>query len=261
VPLEELLAELDSLNDVREVVVTGVEITSWGNDLPGRPSFATLVAALCHARPEVRFRLGSLEPKAITGEWLAVVSKLPNLCRHFHLPLQSGCDATLARMSRRYNTRQYAASLARIRDVFPDAAITTDFIVGFPGETDDEWAQSLSFFASCGFARGHFFPYSKRDGTRAASMPNQVPQTTKKERAIQAKSTAAGMAKNYAASLVSKTVTVLFEEVKNGFWQGHAENYSLVKVKTGNQNLRNCCVEVLITGHEGEVLLGETTPR
>ena len=142
----------------REIVVTGIEIASWGVDLPGKPELAALVEALCRAVPGLRIRLGSLEPRVVTEDFCRRLSALPNLCPQFHLSLQSGCDSVLARMKRKYDTGRYFESVCLLRKYFPNCAVTTDMIVAFPGETEEEFAQSLAFIRKCGFAAMHIFP-------------------------------------------------------------------------------------------------------
>ena len=154
----------------REIVVTGIEISPGGRDLPGRPALISLVERLCREAGGARVRLGSLEPRTITEDFCRRAAALPNLCPHFHLSLQSGCDATLARMNRKYDTRRYKESADLLNGAFRRPAITTDLIAGFPGETEEEFAATLDFIRSCGFAEMHIFPYSIRPGTPAAAL-------------------------------------------------------------------------------------------
>ena len=142
----------------REIVITGIEIASWGVDLPGKPDPAVLIEAICQAVPECRVRLGSLEPRIVTREFCEKMSKLPNLCPQFHLSMQSGCDSVLQRMKRKYDTARYLQSIQLLKEAFPGCAITTDMIVAFPGETEEEFQQSLAFIRQCGFADMHIFP-------------------------------------------------------------------------------------------------------
>ena len=256
-PLRVLLPPLLALENCPEVVVTGIEISAWGQDLPGKPGLAELLAELCGVRPDIRFRVGSLEPAAVGDEFVDRIRHIPNLCPHFHLPLQSGCDATLAKMARRYNTAQYAAALARLRQAFPQAALTTDFIAGFPGEDEARWRQSLDFFTACDFASAHIFPYSRRPNTAAADLPDQNPKAVKKERAAQAAAVAAAAAARYAATCVGRTVAVAAETHRAGIWTGHAENYCRVTFAApALPDLRRQCALVLITGRDGEKLTG-----
>ena len=159
----------------REIVLTGIEISSWGQDLPGEQTLIDLLETVCRDLPgEVRIRLGSLEPRTITPDFCRRAAALPNLCPHFHLSMQSGCDAVLARMNRKYDSARYYESVQLLHGYFDRPAITTDLIVGFPGETEEEFQQTLTFLHRCAFAAMHIFPYSKRPDTPAAKMPGQV---------------------------------------------------------------------------------------
>ena len=242
----------------REVVLTGIEISSWGQDLPGEESLIDLLEAVSAAAGEMRVRLGSLEPRTITEDFCRRASALPNLCPHFHLSLQSGCDETLRRMNRRYDTERYDRSVALLRQYFPGMAITTDLIVGFPGETEEEFEKTLDFIRRCGFAQIHVFPYSIRPGTRAAAM-EQVSKSVKEERAARAGAIAAALHEEYLQSCVGKTFPVLFEQPgAPGFYTGHAPNY--MEVEAPGKNLHNCLRPVRITGVEGTLLKGEIEP-
>ena len=242
----------------REVVLTGIEISSWGQDLPGEESLIDLLEAVSAAAGEMRVRLGSLEPRTITEDFCRRASALPNLCPHFHLSLQSGCDETLRRMNRRYDTERYDRSVALLRQYFPGMAITTDLIVGFPGETKEEFEKTLDFIRRCGFAQIHVFPYSIRPGTRAAAM-EQVSKSVKEERAARAGAIAAALHEEYLQSCVGKTFPVLFEQPgAPGFYTGHAPNY--MEVEAPGKNLHNCLRPVRITGVEGTLLKGEIEP-
>ena len=240
----------------REIVVTGVEISSWGHDLRDGTSLIDLVEAVCAAAPQCRVRLGSLEPRTITEDFCRRAAKLENLCPHFHLSMQSGCDATLKRMNRKYDTARFDESVGLIWKYFqnPVPAITTDMIVGFPGETDEEFDQSMDFIQRCAFASIHIFPYSRRPGTPAASMPNQVPRAVKEERARQAAQAAAQMERAYLEWW--DKVVVLFEEERDGLWWGHTRQYCKVGVKSG-ENLHNRLVKVQVTSVEEGFLLGK----
>ena len=168
-PLADALAQAWELAEMgyREIVVTGIEIASWGADLPGKPPVKDLIVGLCEAVPELRIRLGSLEPRIVTEDFCRTLAGLPNLCPQFHLSMQSGCDTVLQRMRRKYDTRRYYESVCQLRKFFPNCAITTDMIVAFPGETEAEFEESLAFIQKCAFADMHIFPYSRRPGTPA----------------------------------------------------------------------------------------------
>ena len=259
-PLEEAARQTCQLAEegYREVVLTGIEISSWGQDLAGEESLIDLLEAVSAAAGEMRVRLGSLEPRTITEDFCRRASALSNLCPHFHLSLQSGCDETLRRMNRRYDTERYDRSVALLRQYFPGMAITTDLIVGFPGETEEEFGKTLDFIRRCGFAQIHVFPYSIRPGTRAAAM-EQVPKSIKEERAARAGEVAAALHEEYLQSCVGKTFPVLFEQPgAPGFYAGHAPNY--MEVEAPGENLHNCLRPVRITGVEGTLLKGEIEP-
>ena len=256
-PLELAVAQAKDLENqgFREIVVTGIEIASWGVDLPGKPNMVTLIEAICQAVPDLRVRLGSLEPRVITEEFCEKLSKFPNLCSHFHLSMQSGSDTVLARMKRKYNTARYYESIELLRRYFPGCALTTDMIVAFPGETEEEYAESLAFIQKCAFAEMHIFPYSRRPGTPADKMPGQHPNAVKSERSRRAIAIAEEMTARYRTSLVGSVQQVLFEEPAEGLFTGHAPNY--VKVYAEGQDLHNEVRSVRITEVFRDGVLGE----
>ena len=246
-PLEQAAAEAARLaaEGYKELVLTGIEISSWGRDLEGKPHPIELIEAVCKAAPGCRVRLGSLEPRTITEEFCRRGAALPNLCPHFHLSMQSGCDSVLKRMNRKYDTERYYESVRLLREYFDRPGITTDLIVGFPGETEEEFAQTLDFIRKCAFSAMHIFPYSRRSGTPAAAMPDQVPNTVKEDRAHRAGAVAREMHQAWLESWVGKTLPVLFEEEKGGLWRGHAPNYTEVFVP--GEGLHNVIRDVMIT--------------
>ena len=233
-PLETCIRQAKELEAMgyREIVVTGIEIASWGADLPGRPPMTDMLKAVCEAVPNLRIRLGSLEPRVITKEFCEEMVRYPNLCPQFHLSMQSGCDTVLQRMKRKYDTARYYESVALLKAYFPGCAITTDMIVAFPGETDEEFAESLEFIRRCGFADMHIFPYSRRPGTPADKMPGQHNNATKEARSRAAIAVAEDMSRAYRESLIGTTHAVLFEENEGGFAVGHAPNYVKFYVET-----------------------------
>ncbi len=238
----------------REIVITGIEIAGWGKDLPGKPQLWQLISAICQAVPELRIRLGSLEPRVITKEFCRELAKFPNLCPQFHLSMQSGCDAVLARMKRKYDTARYYESVCLLRQFFPDCAVTTDMIVAFPGETEAEFAESLDFIRKCGFADMHIFPYSRRPGTPAADMPGQLPNAVKEQRSRQAIAVAEKMSRDFREKLVDTTQSILFEDEEGDYFTGHAPNY--MKVYAKGENLHNEIRDVKITAVFGDGVLG-----
>ncbi|MDR3209664.1 MAG: tRNA (N(6)-L-threonylcarbamoyladenosine(37)-C(2))-methylthiotransferase MtaB [Oscillospiraceae bacterium] len=246
----------------REIVVTGIEISSYGKDLPSPVPLTTLLRAVANAANEgaadsrkMRIRLGSLEPSSVTPEFCGALAELPGLCGHFHLSLQSGCDATLRRMRRRYDTAAFRAALLTLRDAFPNLGASADLIVGFPGETDGEFAQTLAFLEECALSALHVFPYSKRPGTPAAAMDHQIPNAVKRERVKAAREVGARTRAAYLNAQVGRTLSVLFEREADGFSLGHAENYPEVAVP--EPNLRGKVLPVYAERAENDIIYGK----
>ena len=238
----------------REIVVTGIEISSYGHDLKDGTTLIDLLELIAREGGEMRIRLGSLEPRTVTREFCERAKKLPTLCPHFHLSMQSGCDATLRRMNRRYDTARYYESVELLREYFDDPAITTDLITGFPEETEEEFGETLAFIEKCGFAAMHIFPYSVRPGTKAAAMA-QVDMSVREERAARAAAVAERMHQGYLARCVGKSFPVLFEQDRGEGSVGHAPNYMPVTV--GMKGLHNTVQNVRITAVDGDGLCGE----
>jgi threonylcarbamoyladenosine tRNA methylthiotransferase MtaB len=236
-------------------VVTGIEIASWGVDLPGKPQLSELLDAVCKAVPQCRVRLGSLEPRIITEDFCRKMKQLPNLCPQFHLSMQSGCDTVLARMKRKYDTARYYESVSLLKAHFPGCAVTTDMIVAFPGETEEEFQQSLDFIRKCGFADMHIFPYSRRPGTPADKMPGQHSNLTKEDRSRRAIAVATEMSLAYRVNLIGTVHSVLFEEAEGEFYTGHAPNY--VKVYVNGADLHNTIRQVRILSVHQDGVFGE----
>ena len=238
----------------REIVITGIEIASWGVDLPGKPKLAHLLAAVCEAVPQMRVRLGSLEPRIITEEFCENLKTLPNLCPQFHLSMQSGCDSVLERMKRNYTTARYLQSVELLKAHFPGCAVTTDMIVAFPGETEEEFQESLRFIRKCGFADMHIFPYSRRPGTPADKMPGQLGNAVKESRSKEAISVAAEMKNDFCKSLQGSRQEVLFEEASGEYYTGYTPNYMKVYVKA--ENLHNQVLNVQLQEPFKDGMLG-----
>ena len=255
-PLETAAAQAAQLKaeGYREIVITGIEISSWGRDLKNGQSLIDLMEAISQAAPGVRVRLGSLEPRTVTEEFCRRAAALPDLCPQFHLSMQSGCDATLKRMNRKYGTERYLESVTLLNRFFDRPAVTTDMIVGFPEETEEEFAQTLDFIRRCGFAQMHIFPYSIRPGTPAAAL-EQVPKAVKEDRARRAADLASDMHRMYLEGCVGRTYPVLFEQSRNGKFSGHAPNY--MEVLAEGTDLHNQVKNVRITGTDGQVLFGQ----
>ena len=256
-PLEVAVEQAKALADrgYREIVLTGIEIASWGVDLPGKPEMTLLIEEICKAVPDLRIRLGSLEPRVVTEGFCRRLSALPNLCPQFHLSMQSGCDTILQRMKRKYDTARYYESVELLRKFFPECAVTTDMIVAFPGESEEEFAESLAFIRKCAFADMHIFPYSRRPGTPADKMPGQHNNATKEARSRAAIAVAEEMSRAYRESWVSRTLEVLFEERDGEYYTGHAPNY--VKVYAKGENLHNEIRTVTVSGVYQDGVLGE----
>ena len=214
-----------------------------------------LIEAVCRAVPELRVRLGSLEPRIVTDEFCEKLCKLTSLCPQFHLSMQSGCDTVLQRMKRKYDTARYLKSVELLKAAFPGCAITTDMIVAFPGETEEEFGESLDFIQKCGFADMHIFPYSRRPGTPADKMPGQHNNATKEARSREAIAVADRMSVAYRQALVGSVQAVLFEEADGEFFTGHAPNY--VKFYVRGENLHNQIRAVRVTEVYRDGVLGE----
>ena len=258
-PKAEAVAQTRRLREegYRELVITGIEISGWGHDLKNGETLIDLLEAVSDTAGEMRLRLGSLEPRTITEDFCRRAARLPNLCPHFHLSMQSGCDDTLRRMNRKYDTARFYESVSLLRQYFDRPAITTDLITGFPGETEEEFAQTLAFIERCGFAAMHIFPYSVRPGTKAAAMPDQCTAAVKEQRAARAAETAERMKQAYLRGCIGQTYPVLFEQEKNGLYVGHAPNYCQVGVR--GEDLHNAVRNVKIEAVDGDMLIGELT--
>lgn len=255
-PLADLRQELECLaaQGFCEIVLVGINLTAYGQDTGG--NIADAVEAACAVKGIARVRLGSIEPDFLTPDILTRLAAQEKFCPQFHLALQSGCDATLRRMSRHYTTAEYAALCADIRTRFPDAAITTDVMVGFPGETEAEFAESLDFVARIGFARTHVFAYSRRPGTPAAKMAGQPTAAVKAKRSRQMQEVSDRAAQTFAAAHIGKTVSVLLETLReDGFTDGYTPAYLPVLVRTDRPS--GDIVQVHITAAQNGVCVGE----
>jgi threonylcarbamoyladenosine tRNA methylthiotransferase MtaB len=259
-PLEDVVADIQiaSREGAQEVVLSGVHLGSWGHDLDGKLSIRRLIGAILQETDLPRLRLSSIEPWDLDEDFFELWQN-PRLCRHLHLPLQSGCDSTLRRMARRTNQRTYHDLIASARKYCPQIAITTDIIVGFPGETEGEFADSQAFIGSLNFAGGHVFTYSARPGTAAALMPEQVPIQIRKARnaAIRQVFTEAGM--RYRNAFINQTLMVLWETAKQtpDGWvlSGLSDNYIKVSAKS-KKCLWNIISPTRIVEFEKESLAG-----
>ncbi len=255
--IDEVLFQVRQLADagVREIVLTGIEISSYGHDLAAEVNLVTLIERVCSAAPRVRIRLSSLEPRTVDEAFCRRLSVFPNFMYHFHLSLQSGSDTVLERMKRKYTAAEYRAIIARLRTFFPGCSLTTDLIVGFPGETEQEFCDTLEFVRQCSFADMHVFPYSPRSGTIAAAMPGQLAPSVKARRADQVKALARTMRKEFLDPFVGKQLEVLLEHpAGEGMWSGHSIYDFPVLVQT--PGVKNTLVTARITGRNAEGLIG-----
>ena len=257
-PLDDLRREVAMLaaHGRREIVLTGINIAFYGHREELR--LADAVEVCCCTEGIERVRLGSIEPEMMLPDDLDRLAALPQFCPQFHLSLQSGCAATLKRMNRRYTPEEYASLVEQIRSRFPEAAFTTDIMVGFPRETEEEFAESMAFAERIGFSRIHVFQYSPRQGTPAAKM-EQIPDAVKHERADRMKALGERLAREYMQGLVGRTVPVLFEREKSpDFHCGHAPDYTLIKIsrKNSKKSLRNQIFYVTIEGVGDDCCLG-----
>ena len=249
--LADIEKEAKALSDsgYKEIVLVGINLTSFGKDTG--LDICDAVKAAASPKGIKRVRLGSLEPDHIRDETLEKLSKIPEFCPQFHLALQSGCDETLKRMNRHYDTAFYRDLVERIRAKFQNPSITTDIMVGFPGESEEEFEKSLAFYREIGFARGHVFAYSKRSGTVAAALKDQVEESVKARRAHLMGDAARQCEEEFLKTQVGKTASVLFEIYKNGINEGYSENYTRVLLKS-DKNLSGEIIRMELT--EAELL-------
>ncbi len=249
--VEDVIREVRALaeNGYREVVLTGIHLSSYGIDFDGERHLLELIRAVHEVEGIRRIRLGSLEPGIITEEFAEALAALPKMCPHFHLSLQSGCDATLKRMNRRYTSGEYYEKCRILRKYFDRPALTTDVIVGFPGETEEEFRQSMEFVDKVDFYETHIFKYSRREGTKAAVMENQVSEQVKAQRSALMISLGEKKRRAYEESFVGSEMEVLVEEpdVNDGrkVQTGHTKEYIKVALESG-EDLRNQIVKVRI---------------
>ena len=249
--MQDVVREVRTLadNGYQEVVLTGIHLSSYGIDFDGQRHLSDLIRAVHEIEGIRRIRLGSLEPGIVTEEFAGTLAAMPKICPHFHLSLQSGCDATLKRMNRRYTSEEYYEKCRILRKYFDDPALTTDVIVGFPGETEEDFQASFDFVDKVDFYETHIFKYSKREGTKAASMPDQVDEQVKAERSARLIALGEKKRKAYEERFIGKTVEVLVEEdaVIDGkkVQTGHTKEYIKIALDA-QENLRNCIVNVQI---------------
>ena len=255
--IENIIKEVEQIvdNGMKEIVITGIHIASYGKDFNYEITLIDLLEELNKIEGLKRIRLGSIEPTIITEEFVNRLSKLEKICDHFHLSLQSGCDETLKRMNRRYTCDEFENGTKILREKFPNAALTTDIIVGFPGETDEEFNKTYEFLKRVAFYKMHVFKYSQRKGTKAAVMPNQIDGTIKEERSKTLLQLSDENEKMYNSKYIGKQVEVLFEEKDGEFYKGHTTNY--IEVFAKGDNLENKIVTVMVNESNKENLVGD----
>ncbi len=251
-PMEEARKQAAGLceDGFKEIVVTGIEIASYGKDLPGKPDLADVILAIAEAAPGVRIHLGSLEPTVVTEDFCRKLASVGRICPHFHLSLQSGCDDTLRRMNRKYDTARFYEVCKLLERYFPNCSLTADLIAGFPGESEADFQTTLAFLETCAFSFVHCFPYSIRPGTKAAVMEGQLTKAEKEARVHRANEVVKRLQQQYLERFVGQTLSVLFEHPR----EGHGDNYCLVKVDADQEKGSVRPVEII--GIEGERLLG-----
>ena len=242
---ENIISEINKIakKGIKEVVITGIHIASYGKDFKDNYRLIDLLEDLNEIDGIERIRLGSLEPLLITEEFMERLVKLEKVCHHFHLSLQSGCDETLKRMNRRYSTEEFRNIVNILRRFYQDVVLTTDIIVGFPGETEQEFEKTCEFLKEIKFYKMHVFKYSPRKGTKAASMPNQIDGNIKEERSKKLIEISSENERYYNNKYIGKEIEVLDEEKKNGTYHGHTKNYLLVYCEA-DENLENKIVKV-----------------
>ena len=254
--IEHIVSEASAVSShgYREIVLTGIHLSSYGKDL-GNVTLADAIEAVAEVDGIERIRLGSLEPTVITGEFVSRIVKIEKLCPAFHLSLQSGCDKTLRAMNRKYTSDEYEASVKLLRAAFPECAITTDMIVGFPQESDSDFQASCEFADKIGFAKIHIFPFSARHGTKAAGMSGQISKQTKQAREKVLAEIEARHRIDYLKSFIGKTVSVLVEQCNDGICCGFTDCYIKVSFN-GSESMCNTFKKVTITGLNAEELTG-----
>ncbi len=224
-------------NGIKEVVITGIHVASYGKDFKQKYQLIDLLEQINQINGIERIRLGSLEPLLIEDDFLKRLKEMHKICHHFHLSLQSGCDATLQRMNRRYTTKQFEQIVQKLRNTYKDVILTTDIIVGFPGETEEEFNETYQFLTQIKFYKTHIFKYSRRSGTKAATMPNQVIDEMKEERSKKLIQLSHQNQEWYHKQFVGKEVEVLIEEKEGEFYKGHTANYVFAKTKANQDRI------------------------
>ena len=257
--IENVIQEVEEIvsKGFNEIIVTGIHVASYGRDFKNGVTLIDLLEKINKVEGLHRIRLSSIEPIIMTDEFIDRLSKLEKVCDHFHLSLQSGCTDTLKRMNRRYTAEEFMEATERLRAKFPNAALTTDVIVGFPGETDEEFNQTYNFLKKIKFYQMHIFKYSPRKGTKAAVMPNQVDGKIKEERSKKLIELSKENELFYNERCKGRDVEVLFEERDGEYLKGHTKNYMMVKYKTDDDSLINKLINLRVVEAENDYLIAE----
>lgn len=255
--MESVIEEIKGVakEGIKEVVITGIHVASYGKDFKENIGLIDLLEKVNEVEGIERIRLGSIEPTIITEEFLARLTKLEKICDHFHLSLQSGCDETLKRMNRRYTTEEFRKSTELLKKAYPDVALTTDIIVGFPGETEEEFEKTYNFLKEIDFYKMHIFKYSQRKGTKAAVMASQIDGNRKEQRSRRLIELSNENEKRHNEKYIGKEVKVLFEEKEGDYIKGHTTNYMVVKVPY--REIENTIERVTIERMENLELVGK----
>lgn len=254
---EDIADEVKTLaaNGFKEIILTGIHVASYGKDLKGT-SLLDVIKQVQRTEGIERIRFSSVEPNLMTREFVSGLAAMDKVCGHFHLSLQSGCDRTLKRMNRKYTSQEYENAVNLVREYFPDAALTTDIIAGFPGETEEDFEESISFAKKIGFLKIHAFPYSPKRGTPAAVMENQIQNSVKNERTARLIELSDTMGSEFIGKFYGKIMPVLFErEVCENFYEGYTSNYIRV-IAESERDIQNKILNVKILSHENETAKG-----
>lgn len=253
-----ILKEIEEISSkgIKEVVITGIHVASYGRDFKNSYRLIDLLEDINKIEGIKRIRLGSLEPTLITQEFVSRLTKLEKVCDHFHLSLQSGCDETLKRMNRKYTTNEFKDCTDLLKKAYPDVSLTTDIIVGFPGETDEEFEKTYNFLKDINFYKMHVFKYSPRKGTKASTMQNQINGNIKEQRSKRLIELSDNNEKIHNNKYIGKEVEVLFEEKDGEYIKGHTTNYIVVKTKNIDKILENSIEKIKISSLDNLELIG-----
>ena len=255
--IENVISEITDIaqKGIKEVVITGIHIASYGKDMQENITLIDLLEKINQIKGIERIRLGSLEPKLLTEEFITKLSRLEKICDQFHISLQSGCDDTLKRMNRKYTTKEVEEGVDIIRKAYPNSLLTADLIVGFPGETEEEFGKTSCFLKKIGFYKIHTFKYSKRKGTVAEKMPNQISPYIQEQRSKNIMKLSDEMQNEYNQKYLGKTVKVLFEEKEGEYYKGHTTNYMMIYMRS-EEKMENEIKDIYIDKIENDRIIG-----